>query len=65
MSLIVKIFVNRTEIQQYHARRLEEFKGNDATHNYVTTSGDIIEHKYSDGAGELAIKLLNKCIKNV
>lgn len=59
MSLIVKILINRTEIVNLIARRLEPIKGQGEAHNYITNYGDIITHTYSDGAEVLAMKLLD------
>lgn len=60
MSLFVRVFINRTEVVELSARRLTPLKGVDCEHDYITNMGDVIQHKYSDGAEVLAIKLLDK-----
>jgi hypothetical protein len=65
MALIVDIRINNKLISTHHAIRLQEFKGEDAVHLYETNNGDIIEHKFSDGAVVLATKILQGEIREV
>lgn len=55
--LIVKVFINNTEIIRKTARRLDVPAKE--TNRYETDEGDIIERVFDDGAAKLAIKLLD------
>ena len=55
MALIVKIFVNQTEIIDTHVVRIKGKPGELCT--YRTGSGHKFQHHYNDGAAKLAITM--------
>jgi len=56
MALIVKVYMNETEILTVHAQRIMGQPHEMCT--YKTDTGDIIDHHYDDGACRLAARLL-------
>lgn len=70
MSMFITIDINGALLlERIQVQRIEDFKGNNATHKYVIRrlaegtyreTGIIISHKYSDGGLILSKKVIDK-----
>jgi hypothetical protein len=56
--LTVEISVNGQHIAKYHAVRIEGGTDLDDINTYKMDTGDIIKHRYGDGAEALAEKMM-------
>lgn len=58
--LKITLQINNNTICELTAVRQEELKDEDKVYTYLLGDGQIIKHKYSEGAFELAKKILSK-----